>query len=178
MTEHQRWAAELPSPREPGSPYVITMVCLGNICRSPMAQVVLTEKLLRLGLAERVQVRSCGTGDWHVGEAMDARAAAALAAAGYDPSLHRAAHFDSSWFDSSDALLAMDRTNLRDVCAAAASDELRRRALLFRCFDPEAGDGDREVPDPWYGGPHAFASVLEMVERTTDALVERLHGHT
>jgi protein-tyrosine phosphatase len=83
------------------------MVCLGNICRSPMAQVVLTEKLSRRGLADRVVVRSCGTGTWHVGEEMDQRAAAALAASGYDPSLHRAAHFDATWFESSDAILAM-----------------------------------------------------------------------
>lgn len=139
-----------------------------------MAQVVLTEKLLRFGMAERVEVRSCGTGDWHVGEEMDARAAAALAAAGYDPSLHRASHFDSSWFDSSGVLLAMDRANLRDVCAAAGTEELRRRVLLFRCFDPEASDGDLEVPDPWYGGPRGFTTVLDIVERTTDVLVEQL----
>jgi low molecular weight protein-tyrosine phosphatase len=176
MTDHAGWTPELPPPRQPESPYVIAMVCLGNICRSPMAQVVLTEKLLRLGMAERVEVRSCGTGDWHVGEEMDSRAAASLAAAGYDPSLHRASHFDASWFDSSDLLLAMDHTNLRDVCAAAGSEDLRSRVLRFREFDPDATDDDRDVPDPWYGGPSDFAAVLDIVERTTDVLVEQLHA--
>jgi protein-tyrosine phosphatase len=163
---------ELPQPRRPGTPYVIAVVCLGNICRSPMAQIVLTEKLSRVGLASRVVVRSSGTGDWHVGEEMDARAAAALAASGYDPSLHRASHFDTSWFESSDAILVMDGANHRDVSSLAPSDA-RGRVLLFRSFDPEA-DADADVPDPWYGGTRDFAAVLDTVERTTDGLVEHL----
>jgi low molecular weight protein-tyrosine phosphatase len=163
---------ELPQPRRPGTPYVIAIVCLGNICRSPMAQVVLTEKLSRVGLASRVVVRSSGTGDWHVGEEMDARAAAALAASGYDPSLHRASHFDTSWFEASDAILVMDGANHRDVSSLAPSDA-GGRVLLFRSFDREA-DADADVPDPWYGGTQDFAAVLETVERTTDGLVELL----
>jgi protein-tyrosine phosphatase len=173
MAEGNSAVPELPPPRQPGSPYVIAMVCLGNICRSPMAQVVLTEKLSRLGLADRVVVRSCGTGDWHVGEQMDPRAAAALAASGYDPTLHRASHFDATWFESSDAILAMDRSNRRDVFRAADRPEVLSRVLLFRTFDPEA-DAEAEVPDPWYGGSGRFDEVLDMVERTTDGLVERL----
>ncbi len=173
MTEPFSSPPELPEPRQPESPYVVAMVCLGNICRSPMAQVVLTEKLLRLGLGEQVQVRSCGTGDWHIGEAMDSRAAATLTAHGYDPSLHRASHFDVTWFESCDVLLVMDAANLRDVSYLADGDATRARALLFRSFDPEACD-DLEVPDPWYGGPADFEAVLDMVERTTDVLAEQL----
>ncbi len=146
------------------------MVCLGNICRSPMAQVVLTEKLRRAGLGDDVGVRSCGTGDWHVGEQMDRRAAETLRAHGYDPSLHRAAHFDASWLDASDAILAMDLANLRDVQRVAGGDKLDR-VVMFRSFDPEASD-DVEVPDPWYSGPEGFEDVLAMVERTTDVLVD------
>lgn len=138
-----------------------------------MAQVVLTEKLLRLGLAGRVDVRSCGAGDWHVGEEMDPRASSTLEQAGYDPTLHRASHFDASWFDTSDVLLMMDRTNLRDVCAAATDQAAHERVLLFRCFDPVASD-DLDVPDPWYGGDRSFETVLDLVERTTDALAEQL----
>jgi protein-tyrosine phosphatase len=172
MTDSSVAPPELPRPRRPGTPYVIAIVCLGNICRSPMAQVVLTEKLSRVGLANRVVVRSSGTGDWHVGEEMDARAAAALTESGYDPSLHRASQFDASWFDSSDAILVMDQANRRDVSSLAGGDALGR-VLLFRRFDPEA-DAEAEVPDPWYGGPRDFAVVLDTVERTTDGLVERL----
>lgn len=173
MTEPTRLGPELPEPARPGSPYTIAMVCLGNICRSPMAQVVLSDKLLQAGMADRVQVRSCGTGDWHVGERMDRRAAATLTASGYDPSLHRAAHFERTWFDVSDAILAMDFANLRDIRRLAASDRQLDRVLMFRSFDPQAGD-DVEVPDPWYGDRDGFAEVLAMVERTTDVLVQKL----
>ncbi len=173
MTELDPSAAELPAPHRPGSPYVIAMVCLGNICRSPMAQVVLTEKLQRAGLGDDVEVRSCGTGDWHVGEQMDRRAAATLRAHGYDASLHRAAHFDASWLDASDAVLAMDRSNLRNIHAVAVNQHQLDRVRLFRTFDPEVDD-DAEVPDPWYSGAEGFEDVLAMVERTTDVLVDEV----
>ena len=175
MTESRLVEAKLPPPRDPSSPYTIAMVCLGNICRSPMAQVVLTDKLLQAGLGDRTRVRSCGTGTWHIGEEMDSRAAATLTARGYDPSLHRAATFDSTWFDACDLILAMDLANRRDIRRVATSDRQLERVLMFRSFDPEAGD-DVEVPDPWYGGPEGFGEVLRMVERTTDVLVEKLRA--
>lgn len=137
-----------------------------------MAQVVLTAKLERAGLGAQVHIRSCGTGDWHVGEPMDRRAASTLSAHGYDPSLHRAAHFDATWLDGSDAILAMDLANLHDIRKVANETQLDR-VRLFRSFDPAAGD-DIEVPDPWYSGPDGFAEVLAMVERATDLLVECL----
>jgi low molecular weight protein-tyrosine phosphatase len=166
--------AELPPPRRTDSPYVVVLVCLGNICRSPMAAVVLSEKVRRMGLGSLVEVRSCGTGDWHVGEEMDSRAAAVLITSGYNPSRHRAAHFDSSWLDFADVLLAMDHQNFADICAAAKSPESGHRVMMFRCFDPESGWPDRDLPDPWYGGPTAFEATLDIVERTTDSLVEAL----
>ena len=79
----------LPPPRSPGR-YAVELVCLGNICRSPTAHVVLEQRLAEAGLDDRVVVDSSGTGDWHVGSPMDSRAAATLSAAGYDPSRHRA----------------------------------------------------------------------------------------
>ena len=85
-------APALPAPRTPGR-YAVAMVCLGNICRSPMADVVLSQRVDDAGLAGRVTVTSCGTGDWHVGRPMDERAAATLRANDYDPSAHRAQQF-------------------------------------------------------------------------------------
>jgi protein-tyrosine phosphatase len=160
---------DLPAPR--GTPYRIGLVCLGNICRSPMADVVLTELVDRAGLADAVEVTSCGTGGWHVGQPMDDRAAATLLAADYDPTGHRGRQLDGSWFDR-DLLLAMDGDNLHDVRAMAPggrSDAVR----LFRDFDP-VGPGD--VPDPYYGGPGGFDDVLAMVERTGIAVVARLES--
>ena len=154
----------LPPPREPGR-YRVGMVCLGNICRSPMADVVLRAKVAEAGLGERVTVDSCGTGDWHVGNPMDPRAADALGERGYDGAHHRAQHYAESWLEDHDVLLAMDAANLADVGGRTA------RVLLLRDLDPE-GSGD--VPDPYYGGPGGFLEVLATVERCCDALVAEL----
>jgi protein-tyrosine phosphatase len=141
-------------------------VCLGNICRSPMAQVVLEQRLAEVGLDDRVAVRSAGTAGWHVGNPMDPRSAETLSQAGYDPSRHRARQYADSWADEDDLVLAMDADNLAGL--GGRSD----RVGLFRDYDPvEPGS---EVPDPYYGGTDGFAEVLSMVERTSDALVARL----
>jgi protein-tyrosine phosphatase len=162
-----------PKRHRDGSPYRIVVVCLGNICRSPIGQVVLSEKIAQAGLDDRVEVDSAGTGGWHVGEPMDRRAATVLAASGYDGSAHRAARFEAHWHDEYDLVLAMDESNhevLSDLTETGSSDRLR----LFRDFDPRAAAGDRDVPDPYYGGDDGFAYVLATVERTSDAIVAAL----
>ena len=155
----------LPSPREPGR-YRVALVCLGNICRSPMAHVVLEAQLADAGLDGAVEVTSSGTGGWHEGNPMDERAAATLTGAGYDASRHRARTFDASWHDTHDLVLVMDTANLDDV--GGATDRTRR----FRDFDPVDPGGD--VPDPYYGGAAGFEEVLRMVERTATSLVAAL----
>jgi protein-tyrosine phosphatase len=164
----------LPAPR--GTPYRIGFVCLGNICRSPMADVILSELVNRAGLAKKVDVTSCGTGGWHIGQPMDPRAAAQLLGSGYDASAHRAQQFDTAWF-ARDLLLAMDSKNLADLFAAGGSDD---RVRLFRSFDPLApsnpGPDDLDVPDPYYGGDDGFVEVIGMVERTCRALLTRLEA--
>ncbi len=152
---------------------MIAMVCLGNICRSPMAQVVLSDKVDAGSLAGRVLVTSAGTGDWHVGNEMDRRAAVTLSAHGYDPSAHRAEQFTVSWFDDHDLIMAMDRSNHRNIGALAVGGDTADRIRLFRSFDPLAGD-DLEVPDPWYGGQGGFDDVFAMIERTTDEIARCL----
>ncbi len=155
-------------------PFRIAIVCLGNICRSPMAQVVLEDRLEKAGLADRVEVVSAGTGDWHVGDPMDERAAATLTAAGYDATRHTARTFTTDWYGEHDLLLAMDASNRADITKQAPTVEAQQQVRMFRDFDPDASEGDDEVPDPWYGGPEGFAEVLEMVERTADEIVARL----
>lgn len=165
---------DLPPPADPDRPYRIGMVCLGNICRSPMAQVVLTAAIESAGIDDRVDVDSSGTGGWHRGDRMDDRAAATLDRHGYDPTAHRAQQFAGRWFDDHDLLLTMDRANYEDVLALAPSDEAAARVRMFRAYDPEATAEDDEVPDPWYGGPDGFERVLSTLERTTKHLVSRL----
>ncbi|MFT3873828.1 MAG: low molecular weight protein-tyrosine-phosphatase [Nocardioides sp.] len=165
--------AGLPAPRD-GAPYRISVVCLGNICRSPTAQVVLEQMLVEAGLADRVAVDSSGLGGWHVGKPMDQRAAAVLRAAGYQPDRHRARQVASDWADDYDLVLAMDHSHLRELRGDVAhDDDLAERVRLFRDFDPDQPGG--EVPDPYYGGPEGFDDVLTMIERTSAALVTVLH---
>lgn len=161
----------LPAPRAAGR-YAVALVCLGNICRSPMAHVVLEDRLASAGLAERVRVTSGGTGGWHVGGAMDSRAAATLSTAGYDPTRHRARQYDDGWAAAHDLVLAMDAQNLADLRALSPELDAAGRLLLFRTFDPQEPGG--EVPDPYYGGDEGFEEVLAMVERASDALVAAL----
>ena len=141
----------------------VLVVCTANQCRSPMAHVVLEQRLADAGLADRVHVASSGTGGWHVGNPMDHRAAATLTAAGFDPSRHRARQYDATWREAYDVVLAMDEANLADVGGRGP------RTLMFRDLDPV--DPGAAVPDPYYGGPDGFEEVLAMVERTSDALV-------
>ena len=155
----------LPAPRTPGR-YRIMLVCLGNICRSPMADVVLNQRLDEAGLADAVEVTSSGTGDWHVGAPMDRRAAATLTTAGYDATRHRARQHDPA--ADVDLLLAMDDANLADL--GGPTDRVRK----VRDFDPREPGGD--VPDPYYGGDSGFEEVLAMVERTAEALVAALES--
>ena len=140
-----------------------------------MADVVLTQRVDDAGLAGRVTVTSCGTGDWHVGQPMDERAAATLRANDFDPSAHRAQQFSASWLADNDLVLAMDAANLAEVRRVAARAEVQPepdRVRLFGDFDPVEPGG--EVPDPYYGGEQGFEEVLVMVERTCSVLVSAL----
>jgi protein-tyrosine phosphatase len=164
----------LPAPT--GSPYRIGFVCLGNICRSPMADVIMSSLVDEAGLARKVEVASCGTGGWHVGEPMDPRAAAELQAEGYDASVHRAQQFEPSWLEM-DLVLAMDAKNLAEITGGRGADE---RVRMFRSFDPLAPSDPRpdglDVPDPWFGGDEGFTEVLAIVERTCRRLLTELEA--
>lgn len=162
-------ASDLPSrTTPPGTPYRVAVVCLGNICRSPMADVVVNDRLEAAGLDGRVEVVSAGTGGWHVGGPMDRRAAALLTAHGYDATRHRAQQVDADWFDDVDLVLAMDTDNFADLVELGPASRVR----MFRDFDPRVRPaGDRDVADPYFGGDDGFAEVLAIVERTADALV-------
>ncbi|GAA3446662.1 low molecular weight protein-tyrosine-phosphatase [Planomonospora venezuelensis] len=150
--------------------YRVCVVCLGNICRSPMAEVVLRRTLADHGLDGLVAVDSAGTGGWHRGGPMDERAAETLAEHGYDGSAHRARQFLEEWYGEVDLVLAMDRENLRALRRLAPPGADVR---LFRSFDPAAPEG-AEVPDPYYGGREGFTEVLEMVRAASKGLAEHL----
>jgi protein-tyrosine phosphatase len=164
-------AAELPSPREPGALYRVCLVCLGNICRSPMAETVMRAELRAAGLAGAVVVDSAGTGDWHVGDAMDRGARSALASRGHDGSAHRARQFQPSWLSRYDLILAMDSRNLADLRRMARGEDADR----IRLFGAAGGLGETsDIPDPWGGGPEEFGHVLDLLGAAAPVIAARL----
>jgi protein-tyrosine phosphatase len=147
-------------------PYRVCLVCLGNICRSPMAEVVLRAALSEAGLADTVTVDSAGTGDWHIGQGMNRGALAALARRGYDGSAHRARQFKPSWFGSRDLVLAMDSSNLVDLHAMGGDAELFAGAGEL--------PGVTDIPDPYGGDAADFDDVLDLLEAAAPAIIARL----
>ena len=161
--------------------YRITTVCLGNICRSPMAEAVIRARVDDAGLGDVVRVDSAGTDGWHIGEDADPRALQTLRASGYDLA-HRGRQITSEWFvepDRPDLLLTMDSSNYAAVIALAPDDSARERVRMMRSFDPALaglvpGDPRLDVPDPWYGDHDGFTAVLAMLEAAADGLVADL----
>ncbi|MGC2006246.1 low molecular weight protein-tyrosine-phosphatase [Trebonia sp.] len=165
----------LPPPRNPSGPYRVCCVCLGNICRSPMAEVVLRAQLAAAGLQDRVIVDSAGTGDWHVGDPMNAPARRQLERRGYDGAAHRARQFDASWLAERDLFLAMDNSNLANLRALARQDDAAPDTMRrIRLFGEVAGLDGADVPDPWGGSPADFARVLTMLETGMARIVSQL----
>ena len=152
----------------------ILFVCMGNICRSPTAEAVMRGLLRAEGLGQVVAIDSAGTGGWHAGDPPDARAVAA--ARSRDLVVEGAARqVTAEDFGRFDLVLAMDRENERELLARAPDDEARAKVRLLREFDPAAvAAGDLDVPDPYYGGPHGFDRVLDLVEAACRGLLDEV----
>ena len=156
-------------------PTRVLFVCLGNICRSPTAHGVFKSMVREKALEQSIKIDSCGTGDWHIGHAPDARATAEAAQRGYDLSELRARQVAPSDFVEFDYVLAMDDKNLADLKALCPS-EFDGYLGLFLPFDPQASV--TEVPDPYYGGDEGFSEVLDMVEAASRGLLREICGAT
>src|SRR3954469_4505609 len=145
----------------------VLFVCLGNICRSPTAEGVMRRLVAEQGLEDEVEIDSAGTGGWHVGAAADQRPTEGARRRG--PPLRGAARaFDPATdFDRFDLILAMDAENRRDLLALAPDDDARAKVRMFL-------PGDRDVPDPYYGGDDGFERVLDLVEEAAESLLREL----
>jgi protein-tyrosine phosphatase len=166
-------AVPLPPPRDAGTPYRVCLVCLGNICRSPMAETVLRAALDEAGLAEAVTLDSSGTGDWHAGQQMYPQARAALARRGYDGSAHRARQFQAPWLSDRDLVLAMDAGNLATLRRMAGPQDRDR----IRLFGEVGGLGEvagGEIADPYGGNEADFAYVLDLLDAAAPVIAARL----
>lgn len=145
----------------------VLFVCLGNICRSPLAHVVFADKVQARGLADRIGVDSCGTGAWHVGGGADPGSVAVAARHGLDLSGHRARQLRQSDADDFEWIVCMDRSNVRNT--QRDTDRADLDAVLLRAHDPQGG---ADVPDPWAQGSGAFDQVYAIVERSCEALLD------
>ncbi len=155
------------------SPFRVVFVCTGNICRSPMAEVVFRGFAERAGMGDRVSSTSAGTGDWHVGERADGRTLDALARRGYDGTRHRARQFTLDDFDRNDLIVALDCSHERILASWARTATDTDKLALLLSFDASAG-GNLDVPDPYYAGPPMFDEVLGMIESASRALFRQL----
>ena len=145
----------------------VLFVCLGNICRSPLAQGVFEDVLRREGLEGEVSVDSAGTGAWHVGSPPDERALSAASLRGVDISSQRARRIDPEDCQNFDYVLTMDEENYRAVAGLCRGSAVVRPFLDFATDSPETA-----VPDPYYGGPDGFERVLDLVEEASEGLLE------
>ncbi len=152
-------------------PTSILFVCLGNICRSPLAEGVFQHLVRERGLADRFVIESAGTGSWHVGEAPDERSVAVAEKHGITLE-SRARQIAPEDLDRFDYVVVMDRDNQRTLERMRDARGGEKDIHLLRDFDHE-GDGD-EVPDPYYGGPGGFDTVYEMVRRSCEGLLARV----
>ncbi len=150
----------------------VLFVCLGNICRSPTAEAVMRQRLQQAGLADRIEVDSAGTGDWHVGKAPDSRTQQAASRRGYDLSSLRGRQVSVDDFARFDLILAMDGANLRDLQRMRPAQARSELDLYLRRFELAEDD----VPDPYYGGSEGFEHVLDLLEQASDALLIELKG--
>ncbi len=145
----------------------VLFVCMGNICRSPLAEGVFRH--LAADEAE-IEIDSAGTHSYHVGQPPDDRAIAAGRRRGFDIGSLRARVVSDADFERFDLIVAMDRDNLSLLRRRAAAAH-RERLRLFMHF---AGEGDVDVPDPYYGGDTAFEHALDLIERAARGLLEEL----
>ena len=153
-------------------PVRLLVVCLGNICRSPMAEGVLRARIEAARLGDRVELDSAGTGDWHVDRPPDPRAIATAARHGIDISGLRGRQLSAADFERFDWLLCADRSNLRAARELAPAHGRARAALLLEWAGSR--DGGLEIPDPYTGGIDQFEHVWSLLDRAADGVVQRL----
>ncbi len=150
----------------------VCFVCLGNICRSPLAQGVFEALVTKENCQNLVHIESAGTGNWHVGKPPDKRMQATARKNGVVlNSLAR--QFQSDDFDRFDIVIAMDQSNLMDLSALCSPSTAKKKLRLFRSFDPEhISTQPLDVPDPYYGGDEGFDNVFNIVNRTSPKILE------
>lgn len=152
----------------------ILFICMGNICRSPLAEGIFQHKLSQRVLHHKYMVESAGTGNWHVGDLADSRMRATALRNGIDLT-SRARQVDTKDFKRFDMLLAMDRDNYLHLLDMDKSATYIERVHMMRAFDPDVQQ-ELDVPDPYFGGDSGFDDVYQMLDRSCENLLNILES--
>lgn len=163
-------------PQSSGSaPYRVLFVCLGNICRSPAAEMVFCQALEQAGLQGRISCDSCGTAAYHVGQQPDRRMLAALKRAGVPYNGHRGRQFCRADFGRFDLIIPQDEENRGDILSLALNDAQAAKVQpMSRWFGSRSAYA--EVPDPYYGPDSGFDEVVELLQDAVARLLQELKG--
>ncbi len=148
----------------------ILFVCLGNICRSPLAEAIMKHKLNEAGLSEKIWVDSCGTAAYHIGEQPDHRTIKNAASNGVKIS-HVGRQLTALDLETHDIIVAMDKSNYDNILKLRNASQFIDKLKLMREFDDYPGD---EVPDPYYGDERDFQHVFDILDKSVDGLIAHL----
>jgi protein-tyrosine phosphatase len=149
----------------------VLFVCLGNICRSPLGAAILKNKIKTYGWEAWVEVDSCGTSNYHIGDGADPRTIGIASLHGV-PMVHCVRQLTEEDLENFDFIFAMDKSNYQNMLRLANGRDVRRKIRLMREFDPEGKGG--EVPDPYHGGEKNFQEVYEILDRSTENFIQYL----
>ena len=149
----------------------ILMVCLGNICRSPLAEGILKSKLD----TQKFEVDSAGTGNWHVGEKPDHRSIETAKNHQIDISHQRARHFNPKDFGNFDLIFAMDDKNYEDILSLASDENSKNKVYKIVSFDPQKS---KEIPDPYFGNQSGFEFVYQLLDGICNDIAKLLDDKT
>ncbi len=149
----------------------VLFVCLGNICRSPMAEGTFRNAVEKAGLSDQFEIDSAGTSGWHIGEPPDGRTTQTAITRGIDLSAQRSRKVRQSDFEDYDYIIAMDRDNFGSLMGTSSKGS-QDRIRMFLEFAPKLSE--TEVPDPYFGGQHGFDHVLDLVEEASDGLLAHI----
>lgn len=152
-----------------GKKFSVLFVCLGNICRSPLAEALFAKKIADLGLSNQITTDSCGTGNYHIGEQPDPRTSKVATNHGI-PIHHRCRQLQLSDAEHFDMIIAMDESNRKNILWKIG-DSGQPKVWKMRAFDPKGGE---DVPDPYHGGDKDFEEVFQILDRCTNVLIEKI----
>lgn len=164
-------------------PYVVMTVCTGNICRSPMAEIVLRNEFASRGLQDVVSVRSCGVSDEEYGNPIDRRAVRELTSRGYElPRSHFAHRITREEINDTNLFLPMTASHMRSLMSLLPQSK-RGQVHMYRSFDPRLAQPEvgresyLDLADPWYGGPEEFAIAMDQVEEAAPYIADWVQAH-